>query len=77
MSCSEEKKQQVIALGRLGWSLRRRLRGDPMPEARVVIQTRRAKKRRSYGAVALPCRVQDPDRKGRVESGVGHAERHR
>jgi hypothetical protein len=22
--------------------------------------------------VALPCRIQDPDRKGKVESGVGH-----
>ena len=28
-----------------------------------------------YGAVALPCRVRDPDRKGKVESGVGHAKR--
>lgn len=28
-----------------------------------------------YGAVALPCRVADPDRKGKVESGVGHAKR--
>jgi hypothetical protein len=27
------------------------------------------------GALALPCRIQDPDRKGRVESGVGHAQR--
>jgi transposase len=26
-----------------------------------------------YGAVALPCRIQDPDRKGKVERGVGHA----
>jgi len=27
-----------------------------------------------YGAVAMPCRIQDPDRKGKkVESGVGHA----
>ena len=26
-----------------------------------------------YGAVALPCRVNDPDRKGKVERGVGHA----
>jgi len=25
-----------------------------------------------YGAVALPCRIQDPDRKGKVERGVGH-----
>ena len=24
-----------------------------------------------YGAVALPCQVNDPDRKGKVESGVG------
>ena len=28
-----------------------------------------------YGAVALPCRVKDPDRKGKVESGVGHAQK--
>jgi len=28
-----------------------------------------------YGVTALPCRVQDPDRKGKVESGVGHAQR--
>src|SRR5881296_3392621 len=28
-----------------------------------------------YGVVALPCRTQDPDRKGKVESGVGHAKR--
>ena len=28
-----------------------------------------------YGAVALPCKVKDPDRKGKVESGVGHAQR--
>jgi transposase len=28
-----------------------------------------------YGAVAFPCRIQDPDRKGKVESGVGHAQR--
>ena len=26
-----------------------------------------------YGAVAMPCRVRDPDRKGEVESGVGHS----
>jgi transposase len=30
---------------------------------------------RHYGAVALPCRTGDPDRKGKVESGVGHAQR--
>jgi transposase len=30
---------------------------------------------RHYGAVAVPCRVGDPDRKGKVESGVGHAQR--
>jgi len=28
-----------------------------------------------YGVVALPCRVRDPDRKGKVESGVGHTKR--
>ena len=28
-----------------------------------------------YSAVALPCRVGDPDRKGKVEAGVGHAQR--
>ena len=26
-----------------------------------------------YGAAALPCRVRDPDRKGKVERAVGHA----
>jgi transposase len=26
-----------------------------------------------YSAVALPCRIQDPDRKGKVERSVGHA----
>jgi transposase len=28
-----------------------------------------------YGAVAMPCRVRDPDRKGKVEAGVGHAQK--
>ena len=28
-----------------------------------------------YGTVALPCRVGDPDRKGNVESGIGHTQR--
>lgn len=28
-----------------------------------------------YGAVALTCRIADPDRKGKVESSVGHAKR--
>src|SRR5262245_49327829 len=28
-----------------------------------------------YGVVGLPCRVGDPDRKGKVESGIGHAQR--
>ncbi len=27
-----------------------------------------------YGAVALPCRIRDPDRKGKVERGVDHAQ---
>jgi len=28
-----------------------------------------------YGAVAMPCRICDPDRKGKVESSVGHAQK--
>src|SRR5437879_69734 len=28
-----------------------------------------------YGVVALPCRVADPDRKGKVESAIGHTQR--
>jgi transposase len=28
-----------------------------------------------YGVTALPCRVRDPDRKGKVESSVGHAQK--
>ena len=28
-----------------------------------------------HGSVALPCRVRDPDRKGKVESAVGHAQK--
>ena len=28
-----------------------------------------------YGVVALPCQVRDPDRKGKVEAGVGHAKK--
>jgi transposase len=28
-----------------------------------------------YGAVVMPCRPADPDRKGKVESGVGHAKK--
>jgi transposase len=30
---------------------------------------------RHYGVTALPCRVRDPDRKGKVERSVGHAKR--
>jgi transposase len=28
-----------------------------------------------YSVVALPCRIRDADRKGKVESGVGHAKK--
>jgi transposase len=28
-----------------------------------------------YGVVAMPCRIKDPDRKGKVESGVAHAQK--
>jgi transposase len=27
-----------------------------------------------YGVIALPCRVRDPDRKGKVEAGIGHTQ---
>jgi transposase len=27
-----------------------------------------------YQAIAMPCRIKDPDRKGKVESSVGHAQ---
>lgn len=30
---------------------------------------------RYYGAIALPCRTADPDRKGKVEAGVAHAQK--
>ncbi|MGA7421261.1 MAG: IS21 family transposase [Candidatus Sulfotelmatobacter sp.] len=28
-----------------------------------------------YGVVAMPCRIKDPDRKGKVEAGVGHTQK--
>ena len=28
-----------------------------------------------YGVVALPCRVRDPDRKGKVEASIGHTQK--
>jgi len=28
-----------------------------------------------YGVIGLPCRVRDPDRKGKVESGIGHTQK--
>jgi transposase len=28
-----------------------------------------------YGVVAMPCRIKDPDRKGKLEAGVGHAQK--
>src|SRR5881409_3963007 len=31
--------------------------------------------RAHYGVMAMPCRIKDPDRKGKVESGVGHAQK--
>ena len=31
---------------------------------------------RHYGAIALPCRVGAPDRKGKVESAIGHTQAH-
>ena len=34
-----------------------------------------SRRARPLRTVALPCRIQDPDRKGKVESAVGHAQR--
>ena len=28
-----------------------------------------------YGVTAMPCRIKDPDRKGKVEAGIGHAQK--
>src|SRR5580700_5592420 len=105
---SEAKKQQVIALGRLGWPLRRieqetgvrretagaylkaagievrppGFAGGRRPHAPVYLSPTSTIPALNplfrdvlthYGCVALPCRIQDPDRKGKVERGVGHA----
>src|SRR5579872_4646075 len=29
----------------------------------------------NYGVVAMPCRIRHPDRKGKVEAGIGHTQR--
>src|SRR2546425_934688 len=56
-----------------------RLRGQRTLEAHPVIVTAPAPLYRDvlahYGAVALPCRVGDPDRKGKVESAIGHTQK--
>jgi transposase len=93
------KKQQVLALGQLGWSLRRifaelcerafrRLGGCPQV---IVLDSLRegvlepdiydptldplfSDMLTHYGVAGMPCRVRDPNRKGKVESGVGHAQ---
>jgi transposase len=41
----------------------------------VVLDNLREGVLQHYGVTALPCRVRDPDRKGKVESGVGHAQK--
>src|SRR6266567_1943247 len=52
----------------------RKRRGTQTPEARVVIVTAAGQEAQvDYGTGLMPCRIQDPDRKGKVESGVGHA----
>src|SRR5207253_1813647 len=67
----------------------RKLRGPQRPEAVGIILTAPGEEAQvdygsgplvrdvlaHYGVVALPCRTHDPDRKGKVESGVGHAKR--
>jgi hypothetical protein len=119
---SDDKRQQVIALGRLGWSLRSIVMTLCYSRKCVRLLTFRSSSRiwaelhekafrrwggsvrvvvldnlkegvlqpdiydpalnplyrdvlAHYGAVALPCRIKDPDRKGKVEAGVGHAKR--
>ncbi len=58
---------KVLVLDNLGEGVRKPDFYDPAlnPVYRDVLA--------HYGACALPCRVNDPDRKGKVERGVGHA----
>jgi len=95
---SDEKNQQVVAMGRLGWPLHalrrheqafRRLCGAPRvvvldslregviePEVYdPVLNPLFRDLLKHYSVTALPARVGHPDRKGRVESGVGHAQK--
>jgi transposase len=60
---------KVIVLDNLGEGVRTADIDDPAlnPLYRDVLT--------HYGVVALPCRVGDPDRKGKVEAGVGHAQK--
>jgi len=60
---------QILVLDNLGEGVRTPDLYDPTlnPLYRDVLA--------HYGVVALPCRVGDPDRKGKVEAGVGHAQK--
>ena len=59
---------KVIVLDNLGEGV---LRQTSTIHAQSALSRRLA----HYGVVALPCRVGDPDRKGKVEAGVGHAQK--
>jgi transposase len=99
---SREKREQVIALGRLGWSLRRieqatgvrrETAGEYLRVAGIVVLDNLREGVLApdiydpqlnplyrdvlahYGVTALPCKVRDPDRKGKVEQGVAHAQK--
>jgi len=58
-------------------SWRRKWHNLPHPDTvdRPVTFPRFLTAANNYGIVALPCRVRNPDRKGKVESGIGHAQR--
>lgn len=53
----------------------RALRGAAVREPAAILTTGPGEEGQvDYGVVALPCRVRDPDRKGKVESGIGHTQ---
>ncbi len=60
---------KVIVLDNLGEGVRTPDIYDPIlnPLYRDVLA--------HYGVIALPCRVGDPDRKGKVEAGIGHTQK--
>ena len=53
----------------------RALRGAAVREPAAILTTGPGEEGQvDYCVVALPCRVRDPDRKGKVESGIGHTQ---